>query len=98
MGIKLFVLVLVFIVTLDASVYKGTETSSVQIRFNNINLLDFDYLEKRYGFEIEHCILDGLCVFKNTKNYDKRMLEHIRKNEFNIKMIRVQKSYLLKPY
>jgi len=75
-----------------------TLTDMVQLRFVDINQLDFDYLENRYGFSIEYCILDGLCVFKNTKNLTQEQIKMIEKEEKNIRFIRVHRKYKMKPY
>lgn len=97
MGTKILLILLVSL-HLYAVEKNYTLTDMVQLRFVDINKLDFDYLENRYGFSIEYCILDGLCVFKNTQNLTRKRLEMIEKEERNIRFIRLHRRYNMKPY
>ena len=97
MGTKILWIILITL-QLHAAEKNYALTDMVQLRFVDINQLDFDYLENTYGFSIEYCILDGLCVFKNTKKLNIQQIEEIEKRERNIKFIRLHRRYQMKPY
>ncbi|MBU0719729.1 hypothetical protein KJ877_00145 [bacterium] len=85
--------------TSEASEMEKKYKNYIEISYKDINTMNTEQLEEKYGIYLWLCIADGICVFKSKKNQDMDLLiQTIQKEEPDID--RVKKYYMdqFKPF
>lgn len=71
----------------------------VQIIYNDINKMNTDMLQSKYGLYLWQCIVDGVCVFeyKGTNNIE-FIIEKIKSEQKDIKYIKKYGQFQFIPF
>lgn len=91
-------LLLFLLLSVEIFAFQTKTERLYNIRFHDMNSVNFERLKSDYGLTLEYCILDGLCAFSSLSELSKEAQEGIVKNEPNIKLFRIQKEFRMKPY
>jgi hypothetical protein len=71
----------------------------IEISYYDINEMDTDLLEKKYGLDLWLCIGDGICIFKAKKEKNcEIIIERIKKEEPAINSVKKYFRYEFKPF
>jgi len=85
------------IVKSSAKVQRDTQLYIVD--FKDINKMDTELLESKYGLKLHECIADGICIFRlNTNQTQQKELNLIIQNESNINSMTEYLPYKFKAY
>jgi len=85
------------IVKSSAKVQRDTQLYIVD--FKDINKMDTELLEFKYGLKLHECIADGICIFKlDAKQTQQKECNLIIQNESNINSIIKYLPYEFKSY
>jgi len=75
------------------------KTNLIEIKYYDINDMQTELLEKKYGLVLWLAIADGICIYKYVGNDDIYVIiKQLRKNIANIKSIRKYKKYNFNSY
>lgn len=75
------------------------DTQLYIVNFKDINKIDTELLESKYGLTLYECIADGICIFKlDTNQTQQKELNLIIQNETNINSMREYLPYEFKTY
>jgi len=85
--------------TQSESSIKTEQSNIISIHLKDTKQFDFANFEQMYDVKFLFCIAHSICTFENKSSTDiKILIEKIKRENNNIRDVRVYKKYKMKPY